>query len=212
MAQYKLYGFNPSTYVRTIRMLLHEKGIEYEQIPVNILAGEGQSAEHKRRHPFGKIPTLEADGVELYETDAIAELIEGQNSGAPSFIPEDTVARARMRQWMGTIDDYTYPQVVGTLVWQRVVNPAIGEDTDEQVVRDAMPDVEYHFGLFDEALGNAPYLAGDTLTLADLYLAPIMGYVSMTPEGERLLASHDNVRRWWQEIEARPSFQDTPAR
>ena len=210
MARYTLYGFNGSTYVRTIRMLCLEKGIDYEQVPVNILAGEGRSEAHLQRHPFGKIPTLEADGVSLYETDAIAELIEGQNPDTPRFIPDDVVARARMRQWMGTIDDYTYPAVVGTIVWQRIVNPAVGEDTDEQVCRDALPDARFHLQLFERALGENQWLAGDAISLADLYLAPIMAYLSMTPEGERLLGEHPNVARWWAAIQDRESFRQTP--
>lgn len=210
MARYTLYGFNGSTYVRTIRMLLHEKGIEYDQVPVNVLAGEPRSEEHLRRHPFGKVPTIETDGVSLYETGAVAELIEGQNPQAPSFIPEDVVERARMRQWMGVIDNYTYAAVVGTIVWQRVVNPAVGESTDEQVCRDALPTARYHLGVFDRALAETTYLAGSRLSLADLYLAPIMAYLSMTPEGEALLGEHANLARWWDAIQARDSFRETP--
>jgi hypothetical protein len=41
-----LYGFDGSTYVRTVRMLLAEKGAEYEQVPVNVLAGEPKQEEH----------------------------------------------------------------------------------------------------------------------------------------------------------------------
>lgn len=210
MARYTLYGFNGSTYVRTIRMLLLEKGIDYEQVPVNILAGEGRSEAHLRRHPFGKIPTLEADGVSLFETAAIAELIEGQNPDTPGFIPADAVERARMRQWMGTIDNYTYDAVVGTIVWQRVVNPALGEATDEQVCRDALPTARYHLGLFDSALSHTDWLAGDSPTLADLYLAPIMAYLSITPEGEQLLGELPNLARWWHAVQARDSFRQTP--
>ncbi len=210
MARYTLYGFNGSTYVRTVRMLLLEKGIEHEQVPVNILAGEGRSDAHLRRHPFGKIPTLEAEGVSLFETQAIAELIEGENPDTPSFIPDAVVERARMRQWIGTIDNYTYPAVVGTIVWQRVVNPALGEDTDEQACRDAVPAARVHFGLFERALSDRAYLAADQVTLADLYLAPIIAYLSMTPEGEQLLGEHPNVARWWQAIQDRESFRQTP--
>jgi glutathione S-transferase len=210
MPAYTLYGFNGSTYTRTIRLLLHEKGIAYEQVPVNILAGEAQSAEHLERHPFGKIPAFAADGLIVYETDAIAELIEGQNPGAPTFIPDAAVARARMRQWMGTIDDYSYAQLVGTIVWQRVVKPLLDEETDETVCRDALPAARYHFALFDAALAQSAYLAGERLSLADLYLAPIMGYLSMTPEGERLLGEHRNVARWWEALSMRESFQQTP--
>ena len=32
-----LYGFDGSTYVRTVPMLLAEKGAHYEQVPVNVL-------------------------------------------------------------------------------------------------------------------------------------------------------------------------------
>ncbi len=210
MARYTLYGFNASTYVRTVRMLLHEKGIEYDQVPVNILQGEGRSEAHLARHPFGKIPAFESNGVSLFETSAITELIEGENPGEPRFIPPDVIERARMRQWMDCIDDYTYPDVVGTLVWQRVVNPALEVPTDEDVVKEAMPAVRKHFGLFDRALGENPYLAGSTPTLADLYLAPIMAYVSMTDEGEQLLGEHANIARWWGEMQQRQSFIDTP--
>ena len=210
MAEYTLYGFNASTYVRTVRMLLIEKGIAYEQVPVNILAGEARSESHLRRHPFGKIPALEAGEVCLYETDAITELIEGQHPESPRFIPEDPVERARMRQWMGTVDDYTYPAVVGTIVWQRIVNPALGEATDEQVCREALPDARYHLGLFDQALARDAYLGAQAPTLADLYLAPIMGYLDQTPEGDQLLGEFPNLGRWWSAIQARESFQRTP--
>lgn len=210
MSHYTLYGFNGSTYVRTVRMLLHEKGIDYDQVPVNILLGEGRTEEHLQRHPFGKIPVLDRDGLRLFESTAITELIEGENPGEPRFIPEDVVERAVMRQWIGVIGNYTYPEVIGTLVWQRVVNPALEVPTDEDAIKEAMPGVRKHFGLFDHALGANPYLAGSSVTLADLYLAPIMAYVSMTGEGEQLLGEHANIARWWKEMQQRPSFIETP--
>jgi glutathione S-transferase len=210
MARYTLYGFNGSTYVRTIRMLLIEKGIEYDQVSVNVLTGEPRGDTHRQRHPFGKVPTIEADGISLFETAAIAELIEGENPDTPRFIPEDVVERARMRQWMGAIDAYTYPAIIGTIVWQRVVNPAIGEATDEAACHDAVPTARYHLGVYDRALGETTYLASNELTLADLYLAPIMAYLSMTPEGEQLLAECPNLTRWWDAIQTRSSFQQTP--
>lgn len=210
MAAYTLYGFNGSTYVRTLRMLLYEKGIDYRQVTVNILAGEGRGDEHLQRHPFGKVPAFTADDVTLFETDAIAELIEGHHPGPPSFIPDDVLERARMRQWMGMIGHYTYPQVVGTIVRQRLVNPAIGEETDETVCRDALPVARGHCALFDRTLADSAYLAGERLSLADLYLAPIMAYLTMTPEGERLVGEHTHIARWWDAIQARESFRQTP--
>jgi hypothetical protein len=89
MARYTLYGFNASTYVRTVRMLLHEKGIEYDQVPVNILQGEGRSEAHLARHPFGKIPAFESDGVSLFETSAISEKIAPSSSICRLAFPTD---------------------------------------------------------------------------------------------------------------------------
>lgn len=209
MPTYTLYGGAFSTYVRTVRMIFAEKGLEYSLVPVNILAGEGQTVAHLARHPFGKIPAMDADGVTLFETAAIAELIEA-NHPTPACMPSAAIDRALMRQWMNVIDNYLYPDVVGTLVWQRVVNPKLGEPCDEQAVRDGLPAVRKQFGLLEEALAERTWLAGDNASLADFYLAPIMAYVALTPEAESLFSAHPNVARWWGAMQKRDSFRKTP--
>lgn len=208
MAQYTLYGINASTYVRTIRMLLHEKGVDYEQVPVDITAGENRTAEHRSRHPFDKIPTLQAGDVNLFESQAIAELIEARHP-VPPMIPADAVHRAKMRQWISVIENYSYSQIIGTLVRQRVVNPMVGQPVDEGIVERAMPHIDYHFALLDEALGASKYLAGPELSLADLFLAPIAAYVSATPEGDGLFRQHRYVHAWYRDMAQRASFTDT---
>ncbi|MBV8578447.1 MAG: glutathione S-transferase N-terminal domain-containing protein, partial [Acetobacteraceae bacterium] len=60
-----LYGFDGSTYVRTVRMLLAEKGAQYEQVPVHVLQGEPRLPEHLARHPFGKVPVVDHDGFRI---------------------------------------------------------------------------------------------------------------------------------------------------
>ena len=75
MSKPVLYGFDGSTYVRTVRMLCAEKGVEYEQVPVNVLEGEPRQPEHLARHPFGKVPVLDHDGMRIIETGAITRYI-----------------------------------------------------------------------------------------------------------------------------------------
>lgn len=67
MAKITLYGFDGSTYVRTVRMLLAEKGAEYEQVPVHVLKGEPRQPKHLARHPFGKVPVVDFDGFRIIE-------------------------------------------------------------------------------------------------------------------------------------------------
>ena len=44
-------------------MLLAEKGAQYDQVPVHVLKGEPRQPEHLARHPFGKVPVVEACSV-----------------------------------------------------------------------------------------------------------------------------------------------------
>jgi glutathione S-transferase len=57
-------------------MLLAEKGFTaFEQVPVNVLKGEPNSPEHLKRHPFGKVPVLDWDGLSILETTAITRFL-----------------------------------------------------------------------------------------------------------------------------------------
>ena len=60
-------------------------------------------------------------------------------------------------------------------------------------------------------LGDQPYFAGDTLSLADLHVAPQLSFLSLTPEWAKLAAPHANMVAWLTRLEARPSFQATTA-
>jgi len=55
--------------------------------------------------------------------------------------------------------------------------------------------------------GDAPFIAGD-ISLADLYLAPVAFYVSVTPDKDAVFAV-DGFADWWTRIQARPSFAAT---
>ena len=58
--------------------------------------------------------------------------------------------------------------------------------------------------------GGDTFIAGAEPSLADLYLAPIMAYVAMTPHKDEFLAL-DGAKPWWAAITARPSFAATEA-
>jgi glutathione S-transferase len=209
MAAPIIYGPSFSTYARTARLVLEEKGVAYELRPVNIMAGEGQASDHTRRHPFGKVPAFEHDGFSLYETIAIARYIDRVFPG-PALQPSDPRQAARMDQIIAVIDSYAYGAIVGKLVWQRLVVPMQGGQGDEGVVQGAMDTVRLCLSEFERLKGSQPFLAGSEISLADLFLAPIFGYLTMTPDAEGLLQSTPGLRQWWQVMSERPSVQKTP--
>lgn len=207
MADPILYGPAYSTYTRSARLALAEKGVAYRFEEVDFMQG-GMPAEQLARQPFGKVPALEHDGFALYETGAIARYVDEAFPG-PALQPDDPKARARMAQVIGIVDSYGYPAIVGQLVVQRLVSPMLGGTTDEAAIKAALPTVLTSIVALESLLDDSPYLAGDALSLADLHLAPIFGYFTMTPEAAPILAATPGLSRWWEAVSARESVAAT---
>jgi glutathione S-transferase len=206
MSAFTLYGFNGSTYVRTVKMLLAEKGFaDFTQVPLNVLTGEPKSAEHLKRHPFGKVPVIEHDGMTILETSAIARYLNDVLPG-PSLVPATPKDRARMDMVIGLIDSYGYGALLGGVAAYHLFPDFVGgkNEASRQSGLEAGAKV---IGLAMQTKGESDFIAGG-LSLADLYLAPIAFYVSLTPDKDKLFAA-PGFADWWAKIQALPSFQAT---
>jgi glutathione S-transferase len=203
MAQVTLYGSPISTYVRTARIALAEKGVGYDLKDVWV-----DSPEIKQRHPFQKIPVLRHGDFELYETFAVARYIDEAFPG-PALQPSDAKARARMTQWISVHNSYCYPTLIGGIVLERVAPKLLNRPSDEAKIKATLPDAQQRLDVLEKALGTTPYLAGIEPTLADYFLYPVMFYVSVVPEGNALLESRPGLRRWMAAIGDRRSVKDT---
>ena len=208
MSKAVIYGPAYSTFARTVRLALEEKGADYDIVEVDILTGAHQTPEHLARHPFGKVPAFEHDGFALYETDAIARYVNQAFDG-PDLEPGDARARARMNQAMGVIGGYGYPAMIGAIFIQRAVMPLLGNEADEAAIEDALPRARTTIAALESLNGGQSYLVGDSLSLADLALVPVYDYLSQTPEGEKLLDEAPSLRAWWARIKDRPSVVKT---
>lgn len=208
MAKPVIYGPAYSTYARTCRLALEEKGADYDLVEVDIFSGANQTPEHLARHPFGKVPAFEHDGLELYETDAITRYVDEAFEGL-DLQPADAAGRARMAQAINIIGGYAYPALIGQIVIQRVVMPMTGSTPDEEVVASALPQAETCVAALEKLIGDHAYLAGDRLSLADLLLIPVYDYFAQTPEGQKMLTKAPRLLRWWDGVRARPSVVKT---
>ena len=206
MSDITLWGFDGSTYVRTVKMLLAEKGVtQIKQIPLNVLKGEPKAAEHLQRHPFGKVPVLDHDGMRLLETTAITRYLNDVLPGK-SLIPQAAKDRARMDMVIGIIDSYGYGALVGGVAAYHLFPDFVGGKND--AMRQAgMATGRKVIEFVMKTKGSAPYIAG-ALSLADLYLAPILFYVSLTPDKDALF-DVEGFADWWTRIQALPSYKAT---
>jgi len=200
-----LYGFDGSTYVRTVRMVIADKGVAYDQVPVNVLAGEPRQPEHLERHPFGKVPVLDIDGMRIRETEPICRYLDETREGA-ALVPANAADRARMGEIISLINSYGYPALVGAIGYH-LFPDFIGGKDDAAHAR-CLDEAEKLLALIMEIKGQNRWLAGARPSLADYLLAPIMFYVTLTPDAERLMSRAD-LEEWWRSVNEISSFKAT---
>jgi glutathione S-transferase len=196
-----------SPFGRAVLVALEEKGARYRFNPV--VPGTLRSPEHRSRHPFGKIPVIEHDGFKLFETQAILRYIDRALPNSP-LTPTGPQAAGRMDQMLNISDWYLYQGVGNVIGFQRIVVPLLlGRSPDEAAIRAAMPQAEAVFGELSRQLGDRPFFADNTLTLADILIASQLDFLAATPEWESLIADRSNLAEWLKRMNARPSMQAT---
>ncbi len=207
MSKPTLYGPAYSTYARSARLAMEEKGVDYDLVEVDFLQGP-MPAEQIERHPFAKVPAFEHDGFKLYEVSAIGRYIDEVFDG-PSLQPEDVRERARMTQIISILDSYTYPCTIGQLVIQRLVMPMLGNQPNEAAISAALPEISKCMNVLTGLHADNAFLVGDQVTLADLHFVPIYDYFQNTPESDAILEQNPGLRAWWDGISKRESVQKT---
>ena len=206
MSEMVLWGFDGSTYVRTIKMLLAEKSFTaFKQEPLNVLAGDPKKPDHLARHPFGKVPVLDYQGHRILETTAIARYLNDVLPG-PSLVPGTPEDRARMDEVIGLIDSYGYGALVGVAAYHLFPDFVGGKN---EAMREG--GIATSRKVLDRAMhlrGSSTFIAGDAPSLADLYLAPLAFYISLTPDKDAVFAVK-GFAEWWAVIQKLPSYTST---
>jgi glutathione S-transferase len=208
MADAILHGILGSPFVRIAQLGFEEKTTPYrlEKMPFYAMRGE----EHLARQPFGRIPAFEHDGFTLYETQAITRYIDEAFDGPP-LQPESIRDRARMNQLVGIHDWYAFPSIGAVIAAQRVMGKTFKVAVNEDEIAAVTPQADLSMREVDRIMGDSPYLAGDSFSLADIFFMPMMAFYEMTPEGKATLARHPRLDAWWKRVVMRPSMAKTKA-
>jgi glutathione S-transferase len=206
-----LYGPTYSTYTRSVRMLLAEKGVEYDLVHVDMIGGAHHRPDWTARHPFERVPAFEHNGFAVYETNAIAHYIDDAFPGRRIAHP-NIQRRTRDQQIVEVINSYGYKRIVVDIVLRYFfADKAAGPDT--AAIAAAAPAAEHVLAAIqDLMLGSDPYLVGRDVSFSDLHLAPIVAYFVQFQEGTRAMAKLPPLSRWWLAMQQRPSFTATAPR
>jgi len=199
----RLLGDARSTYTRTVRLALAEKGVACAFQPV-----APRTPEVLAVNPFGRIPVL-IDGVtSLYETSAIVRYLDDAFDG-PALIPTGPSDVARCEQWVSLVNGHFYDTMVRRYVLQCIFPKGEGGAPDRKVIDAAVLEMRQQLAALEQAYAGGSFLVGGVLTMADLFVAPILAYLPLFPEGRQLLGDCPNLRRAQAALAERPSFKAT---
>ncbi len=196
----KLYDYPESPFCQKTRIVLAEKDLSYEVVPVDLKAGEQKRPEFLKLNPFGKVPVLIDDEMIVYDSTIINEYLEDEYPHPP-LLPSESSARARVR----TFEDYAdiaFIPVTG-IIMNELRKPE-GE-RDAEKLANARQQVQRMLAVIDGSLAGRQWLAG-TFSLADVAFAPRV--VILPALGVELDPEWKNVASWIQRLNQRASIHD----
>lgn len=202
------YGTQISTYMRIVSMVAEEKGAAYEVHPT-----DPKSAEHRKRHPFGRSPALEWQSpegpVSLFESAAIGQFID-DTFGDPGLLQtQDPLTRAHMRRWIGMVDQYYFPVFEHEFFQPVLIARLTGQEPDLERARRALGPMGLLLDVVERELEAKPWLAGTQFSMADLWLGSALEPFRLTNATHALITGRTNLSAWFDQIAARPSFAAT---
>ncbi len=192
MTDLEILGLAPSTYVRSVRLTCIEKGVDHRLVPLDF-----KSPAHLALHPFGKMPVVKHGDVVVFETAAILDYLDTHFEG-PALMPSNRLDRVRARQWMSAAADALYPRAVGAFA---------GGPPDD--VAAAVASLRTALVAFDGALKNTPFIGGDRLGLADLYVWPMVAFAANDDAARSALDGLSTLGEWHTALAERPRFAET---
>ncbi len=155
----KLYGFPLSNYFNMVKIVLIEKGVDYEHVTVM----PSQESGYLSKSPMGKVPCIETEQGFLSETSVIMDYLEDA-TGRPSFLPSDPFEKARVRELIKEMELYIelpartcYPETF------------FGGKVSDEVKETAKANLEKGIACLGRNAKFSPYVAGDELTYADFF-------------------------------------------
>jgi len=196
----KLYDFPMSPRARKPRIVLAEKGLQYEKVNVDITKQEQKKPEYLAINPYGKVPALQDDGTTVYESSIIMEYLNDKYPN-PSLMPADPGQRARARVLMH-LGDNAYDGAFAAIVGEVFFKPK--GQADQDVIAKAKQDLNACFERLERELGSNDYLVGG-FSLADICFAtwaPLFGPLQVEVPGQCV-----KVSAWLNRLKERPGMK-----
>ncbi|KAG7280701.1 hypothetical protein CRUP_004501 [Coryphaenoides rupestris] len=204
-----LHGYFRSSCSWRVRIAFALKGIEYEQIPVNLIKDGGQQLtdQYKELNPMQQVPAVEIDGITLSQSLAVIQYVDETRPG-PQLLPACPKKRAQVRMICDIIASGIQP------LQNLHVIQKIGTDKVQWAQHFIQRGFQALEPILKETAGT--YCVGDELSMADICLVPQVYNAERFKVDVGQYPTIDRLNQTLVEIEAfkssHPSCQpDTPA-
>ena len=198
-----LYQFPLCPFSRKIRLLLSEKNIPFDLVREDPWAA---SDHFFNLNPAGRTPVIvhQDKNIVIPDSRAIAEYFEETVDRNP-MINGTAAQRAEIRRLVALFDENFYADVTAPLLSERMKKRILRLPPDSGALREAMKMAHGHLDYLDWLIDNRPWVAGSTMSLADLAaaaqisVADYLGGIDWT--------GHEQTRGWYAVFKSRPSFR-----
>ncbi len=201
---WQLHQFPLCPFSRKVRLLMSEKGIGYELWRENPWEGRD---EFLAMNAAGRTPVVHdpARGITLADSRAICEYFEETVERNP-MINGAAANRAEIRRLVALFDENFYGDITAPLLHERMKKRLVyRQSPDSKMLREAMKLAHEHLYYIDYLIDNRPWLAGATMSLADLAAAAQISVADYL--GGIDWSAHEQTRGWYSVFKSRPSFR-----
>lgn len=201
---WQLHQFTLCPFSRKVRLLLNEKDIGYELVAE---APWERRDEFMDMNPGGQTPVMtEADkGLVLIDSMAICEYFE-ETVDRAAMINGPAPSRAEIRRLVAWFDHHFYRDVTAPLLQERMEKRMIHRTSpDAKVLREAMKAAISHLDYIDWLLDHRHWMAGATISLADLAGAAQISIADYL--GGIDWQGHEQTARWYRGFKSRRSVR-----
>jgi glutathione S-transferase len=194
-----LYDAVPSSNSDRVKIVLHEKGLAYERVTLDLARKEQKQPAFLKLNPYGKVPVINDNGKVLFESCIINEYLE-ERYPDPPLMPKDPYLRARGRILVDYVLNYMHEPY-----WTLRAEMLKAEiERDASVLEEKRRILRSLLGYVEEALGDKPYLLG-ALSLSDIDI--LARFFRFESYGAVPAPSLAQLNAWFQRMKQRPSVQ-----
>ncbi len=164
----RLYSYWRSSAAYRVRIALNLKGLDHDIVPVSLAPGvsEHRGADYRARNPQMLVPFLEDGELGIAQSMAILEYLEESYPGV-ELLPKTEPARSTVRAFCNMIACDIHP--LNNLRVMNYIKTEFGADPTTDWYRHWIHE---GFRAAEQLVGDGPYVMGDSVTLADAFLAP----------------------------------------